>query len=218
MEEIPKPDPLPLRVGLTYNLKKNHASKVADNEAEYDSIETVAAIENALMQGGYQVTLLEATEELPLKLSQAKVDIVFNIAEGLFGRGREAQVPAILDFFNIPYSGSDETTLCIALDKALTKRILASYHIRTPKYFVVPKDNLKYRGRIPFPVIVKPNAEGSSKGISDVSIVSSRKEPSIHSNCSIKSFHMYISGDILVEAISLSGREFTVGHSWATEA
>ncbi|GEM_PF-781052 len=48
-------------------------------------------------------------------------DIVFNIAEGIHGRGREAQVPALLDFYKIPYTGSDETTLCIALDKAMTK-------------------------------------------------------------------------------------------------
>ena len=91
------------------------------------------------------------------------MDIVFNVAEGTGGRGREAQVPALLHFYGIPFTGSDETTLCIALDKALTKRILASYHIKTPKYMVIRKAERIRVGSFVYPAIVKPNAEGSSK-------------------------------------------------------
>lgn len=193
-------------VGLTYNLKKNLTSDVADYEAEYDNIETVLAIKEALLQGNYKVELMEATEELPSKLANHTVDIVFNIAEGIQGRGREAQVPAILNFFKIPFTGSDETTLCIALDKALTKRILSTYHIRTPKYRVILKEQQKWSGSFLFPAIVKPNAEGSSKGISDVAIVTDMQELR---NLVSKNINLY-KQDMLVEEY-ISGREFTVG-------
>lgn len=195
-----------LRVGLTYNLKKNAASDIADNEAEYDNIETVMAIKQALEDEYCQVELLEATEELPARLAKHPVDIVFNIAEGTWGRGREAQVPAILNYFRIPFTGSDETTLCIALDKALTKRLLATYHIRTPKYQIVSRDHQDISGSFPCPAIVKPNAEGSSKGISDVAIVSDR---SGLSSLIQKNINVY-QQDMLVEEY-IGGREFTVG-------
>ncbi len=209
MEETPKPDPAPaleIRVGLTYNLKKNVLSENEDEEAEYDSIDTVMAIKESLEREGCRVELLEATEELPAKLSLRNLDIVFNIAEGIAGRGREAQVPAILNFYRIPFTGSDETTLCIALDKALTKRILATYHIRTPKYRVILKDQQKWTGSFPFPAIVKPNAEGSSKGISDIAIVTDMAQ--LRSLVS-RNLSLYRQ-DMLVEEY-IGGREFTVG-------
>ncbi|HWT27224.1 MAG TPA: ATP-grasp domain-containing protein [Mobilitalea sp.] len=207
MERIPENDsPNLLRVGLTYNLKKNIASDVVDNEAEYDNIDTVLAIKAALEDDNCKVELMEATEELPIKLADHAVDIVFNIAEGIHGRGREAQVPAILNFFKIPFTGSDETTLCIALDKALTKRILTTYHIRTPKYRVISKDQQKPGGSFTFPAIVKPNAEGSSKGISDVAIVANMGE--LRSLVS-KNLSLY-KQDMLIEEY-IPGREFTVG-------
>lgn len=195
----------PLKVGLTFNLKKNIATDVEDEEAEYDSIDTVYAIKNALEADGCQVMLLEATEQLPEKLSESKPDIVFNIAEGIKGRGREAQVPAILNMFGIPFTGSDETTLCIALDKALTKRLLSTYHIKTPKYKVISKDSAKANISVKYPVIVKPNAEGSSKGISDKAIVSNKEELEGLINNNI---NMY-KEDMLVEEY-IAGREFTV--------
>ena len=155
----------PLKVGLTFNLKRNVKSDVEDEEAEYDSIDTVYAIKNVLESDGCQVILLEATEELPAKLKQDRPDIVFNIAEGIRGRGREAYVPALLNVFGIPFTGSDETTLCIALDKALTKRLLSTYHVKTPKYQLISNDITKRKISVRYPAIVKPNEEGYSKGI-----------------------------------------------------
>jgi len=203
MEEIPKPNP-PLRVGLTYNLKSTHSA--GDEEAEYDDMETILAIKNALERGNCRVELLEATAELPQKLSDAKLDIVFNIAEGTHGRGREAQVPAILSYLKIPYVGSDETTLCVALDKALTKRVLQSYRIATPSYQVLSKQQPHLRGRFAFPAIVKPNAEGSGKGISDCSIVESREQLERLAQEQIRIYGQ----NMLVEEY-IDGREFTVG-------
>lgn len=197
---------VPLKVGLTYNLKHNVASEAEDEEAEYDSEDTVYALKKALEKANCQVTLLEATEELPLRLRESRPDIVFNIAEGTGGRGREAQVPAVLNMFRIPYTGSDETTLCIALDKALTKRLLTTYHVKTPKYQVISKEHPKLSTSVKFPVIVKPNAEGSSKGISDSAIVFSKKELDnlIETNMAL------YKQDMLVEEY-IEGREFTVG-------
>ncbi|MEA4888009.1 MAG: ATP-grasp domain-containing protein [Clostridiaceae bacterium] len=207
MEDLAKPDSEPpLRVGLTYNLKKNIQSDVPDIEAEYDHIETVQAIQRALEKGGHEVVLLEADEGLPVRLCDQPVDIVFNIAEGIRGRGREAQVPAILNFYGIPYTGSDETTLCIALDKALTKRLLSTYHIRTPKYQVITANQAIRGSGFSFPSIVKPNAEGSSKGISDVAIVEDRQALQKMVSEHIRLYQQ----DMLVEEY-IGGREFTVG-------
>lgn len=204
MEESSQP-PCPPRIGLTYNLKKNVVSEAPDNEAEYDNIETVLAVKSALEGAGLNVQLMEANEQMPSLLAQHTVDIVFNIAEGIQGRGREAQVPAILNYFRIPFTGSDETTLCIALDKGLTKRVLASYGIKTPGYFVVSSVDEKI-GNINFPVIVKPNAEGSSKGISDVAIAADADELSALLK---ENFRLY-KQDMLIEEY-IHGREFTVG-------
>lgn len=114
-----------LAVGVVFNLKKGLNPAVPDAEAEYDSIETVYAIKSALEAEGHHIILLEADEALPEKLRNEHIDIAFNIAEGLNGRGREAQIPAMLNFFGIPFTGSDETTLCLALDPLVmsTKRL-----------------------------------------------------------------------------------------------
>ena len=170
--EIPLPKP-GLTVGIIYNLKKGLHTHVVDAEAEYDNIDTVYAIQKALEAGGAKAELLEADKYLPEKLGNA--DRYSQHSGGLYGRGREAQIPALLNMLGIPFTGSDETTLCIALDKALTKRLLATYHIHTPRYGVLTKGNMHAIDGFKYPVIVKPNAEGSSKGISDISVVETRK-------------------------------------------
>lgn len=138
MEEMEKDAEVPLparrlKVGIVYNLKHGVQADAPDAEAELDHISTVEAIGDALAAGGYETALLEADEKLVDKLAADRPDVVFNIAEGLHGRGREAQVPAMLSFLGIPYTGSDETTLCIALDKMLTKQLLAPHRVRTPR-------------------------------------------------------------------------------------
>ena len=164
----------PLRVGITYNLKKGIESEIEDVEAEYDSIDTVHAIRDVFMSAGIDVVLLEADAVLVEKLKEAKVDIVFNIAEGIDGRGREGQIPALLNYFGIPFSGSDETTLCMALDKSLTKRYISTFHIKSPLSQVISGTDYKLDKRIRFPLIIKPNSEGSSKGKHDLAIVNDK--------------------------------------------
>ena len=107
-----------------------------DQFAEWDSPVTIAAVESALSPLG-EVVRLEANEDFPERLRAAKPDIVFNIAEGLHGVNRESHVPAICEFFAIPYSGSDPFTLSLCLDKAKTKETLAFHGIPTPRFGVV---------------------------------------------------------------------------------
>lgn len=209
MDEQNLDDPLPkgaLRVGIVYNLKSGKHSDIPDEEAEYDSIDTVYAIQKALESKGNVVELLEADEELPNRLRERNIDIAFNIAEGRGGRGREAQIPALLNFYGIPYTGSDETTLCIALDKGLTKKLLKVDGILTPNYVVVTKENIDDARKLNCPVIVKPNAEGSSKGINDVSIANSESEL-----IEILSRNLAMYGGNMLAEEYIEGREFTVG-------
>ena len=126
----------PLRIGFTFNVKRVDPKAGNDAEAEYDAPETIDAIREAL-EGYGHVTLFEATAELPRQLMQTPVDLVFNIAEGVAGRNREAAVPALCELMGIPYTGSDAATLSIALDKALSKRVLLQHGILTAEFQVM---------------------------------------------------------------------------------
>lgn len=196
-----------ITVGIVYNLKKGVEAKAIDEEAEYDSIATVYAISDALKSKEVDVVHIEAGNEILNHFQSNPVDIVFNIAEGIMGRGREAQVPALLNMLKLPFTGSDETTLCLALDKALTKRILSTYHIKTPRYLLVKADDFSIQSpKLKYPLIVKPNAEGSSKGVSDTCVVSTKSELVAQ----LRKNHELYHSDLLIEEY-IKGREFTVG-------
>jgi D-alanine-D-alanine ligase len=157
-----------LRVGLAFNMKRIDSHAGDDREAEYDAPETIAAISRAIESHGHVVVPLEATQEFPRALMTSNVDVVFNIAEGTSGRGREAQVPSLCELRGIPYTGSDSATLSICLDKALAKRLLAD--VDTPAFQLLVTGREKLRA-FRYPVIVKPNQEGTSKGITKRSVV-----------------------------------------------
>ncbi|NUS47067.1 MAG: D-alanine--D-alanine ligase [Gemmatimonadaceae bacterium] len=144
-----------------------------DEYAEWDSAETIAAVERALARHG-EVVRLEATDDFPQRLRDARPDIVFNIAEGLRGPNREAHVPAICEFYGIPYSGSDPFTLTLCLDKARTKEILRAHDIPTADWWLVRSAGqltaLEARPH-GFPLFAKPVHEGSSKGITERNVV-----------------------------------------------
>lgn len=195
-----------LSVGITYNLKKGIVSDAEDIEAEYDSFDTIEAIAEVFRSEGIHVEYLEADADVVEKIKKAGVDIVFNIAEGANGRGREARIPAILNFLGIPYCGSDETTLAMALDKAVTKRYLSTYQVLTPNYQLVTSPDFKLDQSLQFPLIVKPNYEGSGKGISDLAVVDD--EESLQ-KIIVNNFKLY-SQPMLIEQF-IEGREFTVG-------
>lgn len=146
-----------------------------DEFAEWDSAETIAAVERALARHG-EVVRLEATDDFPQRLRDARPDIVFNIAEGLRGPNREAHVPAICEFYGIPYSGSDPFTLALCLDKARTKEILRAHDVPTADWWLAR--SARDVGRLPmaaleYPLFAKPVHEGSSKGITERNFVAS---------------------------------------------
>ena len=146
------------------------ASQVDDIYAEWDAPETIAAVERALSGLG-EVIRLEATPDFPQRLRETRPDIVFNMAEGLSGQNREAHVPAICEFFGVPYSGSDPFTLSLALHKARTKQLLQFYGIPTAPFALV--DSLaetravRRASLLRYPLFAKPVQEGSSKGITE---------------------------------------------------
>ena len=156
-----------LRVGLAFNMKRIESHGGDDREAEYDAPETIQAITKAIESHGHEVVPLEATQEFPRALAISNVDVVFNIAEGMAGRSREAQVPSLCELLGVPYTGSDSATLSICLDKALAKRLLVD--IDTPAFQLLVTGREKLRP-LRYPVIVKPNQEGTSKGINRKSV------------------------------------------------
>src|SRR6266540_3662561 len=158
-----------MRIGLAYNEKPDSApaeepSSTNDAFAEWDDPSTIAAVEQALGRFG-TVTRLEADQFFPQKLALARPDLVFNMVEGLHGQSREALVPAICEYLNIPYTGSDPLTLALSLHKGRTKEILAYRGVPTAPFRVIERAADLERMPLPFPLFVKPVAEGSGKGI-----------------------------------------------------
>jgi D-alanine-D-alanine ligase len=196
-----------LRIGFTYNVKRVATKGGNDTEAEYDAPETIDAIREALESYGHVVIPLEATAELPRQLTESPVDLVFNIAEGVSGRNREAVVPALCELMGIPYTGSDAATLSIALDKALSKRVLREHGILTPEFQVMESGRERLSPKLKFPLIVKPNQEGSSKGVSAHVSVCDNEEAL---RAVVRDLLERYRQPALIEDY-IAGREFTVG-------
>lgn len=172
--------PMALRIGFAYNEKPDPEDEppgtsrpLDDRYAEWDDPSTIAAVAAALAQAG-EVIRLEADEDFPARLRATRPDIVFNVAEGLHGPNREAHVPAICEFFDIPYSGSDPLTLALGLDKRRAKEVFAAEGVRVPPGVVVRRLEERQAGlRIHPPAMVKPLFEGSSKGIPESALCDS---------------------------------------------
>lgn len=196
-----------VRLALVYNLKRSQSnSDPIDCYSEFDSQQTVGAIASALRLGGAEVFLVEANDKLLDWLRSNHVDIVFNIAEGLHGLSRESQVPAILDFLGIPFTGSGVLSLALSLDKAMAKQIFIAQGIPTPRFQLFKNEGELLQEGLHFPLIVKPNCEGSAKGIHASSLVKSEKR--LYEEISrIKELYRQ---DVLVEEF-IEGKEITVG-------
>lgn len=196
-------------VALIFNLKDSQV--VEDDEppdllAELDTIETIEGIAGALQNGGHRVVLLEADRTLPEKLVRQPVDLAFNIAEGLRGPNRESQVPAVLEMLGIPYTGSDPLSLGLCLNKPLCKILLEHHGLPTPRFTTVSVGSTSGSVDLRFPLFVKPAMEGSSKGISPRSIVTTIEELETQ----VALVHRDYRQPALVEEF-IDGREFTVG-------
>lgn len=188
----------------SHAVKTTILENVSDMFAEWDSPATITAVRHALEEL-HTVSLIEADDNAFEHLRQQHPDIVFNIAEGLHGVSREAQIPALLELLQIPYTGSDPLTLAICLDKSRAKEILSYYNIPTPRFMVVHDLSTAADISMPFPVMVKPLHEGSSKGIFNSSVARSQPELQREIEKILALYHE----PALVEEY-LTGREFTV--------
>ena len=196
-----------MKVTLTYNLKKKDPLKPADYFSECDSEDTINSVVAALKTKGHSVEALDV--EYPALFSYFKknhVDMVFNIAEGKHGRFRESEVPAVLDYLNIPYTGSDTFSLALALNKALTKKILKAENIPTPNFQLFVKGVEALDPNLKFPLIVKPNCEGSAKGINKTNVVNNLADLQLKVK---ECIHIYRQEALVEEFIE--GKELTVG-------
>jgi D-alanine-D-alanine ligase len=201
-----------VRVGLSFDLKESVTLKGAapdDVLEEYDSPKTIDYIQYALEGQGHFVVKLGGGVDFIRNIMQEKVDIVFNIAEGRGTyRSREAQVPAILEMLDIPYVGSDPECLAVCLDKPLTKKLARMEGIPTPEWRVINTQkeiNLSWKA-FPFPAIVKPAYEGSSKGVHPASLVESENQVRDVINEMLRMYHQ----PVMVEQF-IDGDEITVG-------
>jgi D-alanine-D-alanine ligase len=201
-----------MKIGLTYNLRgegEDDRAGVADEDEEFDSPETIDAIAGVLAGGGHTVERLGFGRKMIDRLLASPPDAVFNIAEGYRGRSRESQVPALLEMFSIPYTGSDPLTLALTLDKDLAKKIVSSRGLKTPGHLVLdtfrPLTEEDLQG-LRSPLLVKPSYEGSSKGIRLASKVTTPDEANEQARWLFADY----GGPVMVEEF-LDGPEFTVG-------
>ena len=177
-----------------------------DHGAEYDDERTVAVLLGAIRSLGHEAVEMLLDEHFPQALRRVHPDLVFNIAEGIRGTGRESIVPAWLDHLGIPYTGSDPLTFAVTLDKAMAKTIARAHGIPTPAWRCVFDESELDGLRLEFPLFVKPNGEGSSMGIRRSSLVGDEGELRQRVRWVLQQYRQ----GCLVEEY-MPGREFCVG-------
>lgn len=198
-----------MRLGFTYDLRAEYLALGygAEETAEFDKEETIDAIASELEALGHEVERIGHIKNLTRRLAaNERWELVFNICEGMSGTGRESQVPALLDAFNIPYVFSGPVALGVTLDKALTKHVVQNQGIPTAPFAVVSSAAELANVTLPYPLFVKPVGEGTGKGISSKSRV---KSPPELATVALELLERF-SQPVLVETY-LPGREFTTG-------
>ena len=198
-----------MKIGLTYDLRDVYLAEGYDEEttAEFDRADTIDSLEHAIRSLGHETDRIGHVRQLVSRLAVGdRWDLVFNICEGLHGIAREAQVPALLEAFAIPCTFGDPVAMSVCLHKGLTKTLVEKCGTPTPQFAVVETLADLTRINLPFPLFAKPIAEGTGKGVSPASCISSAEELSQVCESLLTRFRQ----PVLVETY-LSGREFTVG-------
>jgi D-alanine-D-alanine ligase len=199
----------PLRIGMTYDLRADYLAEgyTREDVAEFDSEETIGSLEGAIRAVGHHVDRIGHARALIGRLvGRQGWDLVFNIAEGLAGRNREAQVPCILELYGIGYTFSDPMVCAATLDKAVAKRLVRDAGLPTARFSVVRREDDIATIRLDYPLFAKPLAEGTGKGIDDRSRIDTPEHLARICDDLLKRFRQ----PVLVEEF-LPGREFTVG-------
>jgi D-alanine-D-alanine ligase len=199
----------PWRIALIANLSdqfERSSDDPPDAGAEFDKKLTIDAIAAALEAEGHYVHLLPGDFSLPEGLNNVRPDICFNIAEGVRGDGREAQVPALCELLDIPYTGSQVVANAISLNKTMTKRIWQHQGLPTAPYYEFSSLEEIAHEEFRFPLFAKPAREGTGMGINSRSIINHHDELVARVDWLLNAYHQ----PVLVEEY-LPGREFTVG-------
>jgi D-alanine-D-alanine ligase len=199
-----------MRIGLTYDLRSWYLERgyTMDETAEFDKEETVIAIEDTLLRLGYETERIGNIFQLVEKLAAGRRwDMVFNIAECLYGDGRESAVPALLDQYRIPYVFSGPVVMGISLNKYLARLVVEAAGVPvSPGFVAMTVNDLDKASSLAFPLFVKPVAEGTGKGITTRSVVKDQDSlVTLVAELIVKYYQ-----PVLVEEY-LPGREFTVG-------
>ena len=198
-----------MRIGLTYDLKDDYLALGFSEHAvaEFDSPATIDAVAGALESLGHEVERIGHVRSLATRLvAGARWDLVFNIAEGVAGFGRESQVPALLEAYEIPYTFSDPLVCALTLHKGMAKHVARGCGVPTPNFALVTTAAEAAAVSLPLPLFVKPVAEGTSKGVTAKSLVTSRAALLEVCGELLREYRQ----PVLVEEY-LRGREFTVG-------
>jgi len=198
-----------MKVGITCDLRDEYLALGFGEEetAEFDRLETVEAIESALQALGLETDRIGHVWNLVQRLARGeRWELVFNFAEGLAGFGREAQIPALLEAYAIPYTFSDPMILSLTLHKGMAKRVVRDAGLATPRFAVIESEADLTGVNLPYPLFAKPVAEGTGKGISSASKIRNRAQ--LKSVC--RDLLQRFGQPVLVETY-LPGREFTVG-------
>ncbi len=198
-----------MRVGLTYDLRSDYLNEgySLEETAEFDKEDTIAGLEAAIAAHGHKVERIGHVRALVGRLAQGhRWDLVFNIAEGMRGIAREAQVPALLEAYGIACTFADAGVLTLCLHKGYTKAVLKAAGVATAPFAVVEREADVARVTLPYPLFVKPVAEGTGKGITPRSIVREARDL----KPTVMDLLTRFSQPVLVEPY-LTGREFTVG-------
>lgn len=202
-----------MKIGFTYDLRNIHSpdeDSPADFYGEFETKETIVAITGAITELGYDVVQIGNLPALVCFLAEGnRVEMIFNMSEGRYGRARESQLPGVLEAYRIPYTFSDPHTLAICLDKGLTKDILHKAGIPTPDYQVLlPDEPIIVKDISPdaMPFFLKPLCEGTSKGIDAGAVVHTEAEIYARAQWLWETYQQ----PVLLEKY-LPGREFTVG-------
>jgi D-alanine-D-alanine ligase len=198
-----------MKIGLTYDLRSEYLADgyTEEQTAEFDRDDTIEALETTLGDLGHAVERIGHARSLIQRLAAGhRWELVFNIAEGLHGIGREAQVPAILDVYAIPYTFSDPLVMALTLHKGMTKRVLRDAGVATTDFVVAAEPGDLHGVAFDPPYFIKPVAEGTGKGVTPDSIVRRRRDLGAACRNLMAAFRQ----PVLVEPF-LPGREFTIG-------
>lgn len=210
-EKPPSRNPRPARswrVAVIANVKGEmplSEDAPADAGAEFDKPETIQAIQRAIESDGHAAFFIPADSRLPFALRELNPDICFNIAEGLGGDGREAQVPALLEMMHIPYTASRVVANAVGLDKTMTKRLWREAGLPTAPFQEFVTGDEPLHADMQFPLFVKPAREGTGMGMDHGSIVQHEQAMRTRVQQTIQAYRQ----PALVETY-LPGREFTV--------